>query len=475
MPFVIMLAGAKGISEGGTALVFMANTMPGLLCKLSSPYWFDKVTYQTRIKIGSILMTLSFCMVSLFSHLHDNKVSNGRIDFNVLMQLFGVALGSAHGSLGEASLLALCGRADISLKNNHRMSRHEGNTYVATNQFDEMHDETHQDKPICITAFSSGTGLAGVLGFGFVYACTNLINLSLSGTLVVALIFPLMYWKVFDIYLKQYMFDDISIERTGPNENIQYLVPCPHEEEAVQFQVGDSVSEVHDDFIDNPPCVSSAMSIAQPERDDESIISRYSRHSAIRSNSGQTTVSQMKNTERFYLVLSLWPYMVPLFVVYAAEYALQSGVWTAIGYPYNDEQHRRSFYLASSWLYQAGVFISRSSGAFFTVPMWFLWLMPILQTLNLVLFYLNATFHTLQNNYLFVGCFYAGLLGGAVYVQGYSRISRDLPVSIREFALASASVADSFGIILGDTTGLLLQACLYRANQIEGAVAICPI
>lgn len=98
----------------------------------------------------------------------------------------------------------------------------------------------------------------------------------------------------------------------------------------------------------------------------------------------------------------------------------------------------------------------------------------MLQTFNLIMFYLNATFHTLYNDFLFVGCFYAGLLGGAVYVQGYSRISKDLPISVREFALASASVADSFGVILGDTTGLLLQACLYRANQIEGAVAVCP-
>jgi battenin len=106
--------------------------------------------------------------------------------------------------------------------------------------------------------------------------------------------------------------------------------------------------------------------------------------------------------------------------------------------------------------------------------MWLLWLMPMLQTFNLIMFYLNATFHTLYNDFLFVGCFYAGLLGGAVYVQGYSRISKDLPISVREFALASASVADSFGVILGDTTGLLLQACLYRANQIEGAVAVCP-
>ena len=38
---------------------------------------------------------------------------------------------------------------------------------------------------------------------------------------------------------------------------------------------------------------------------------------------------------RFFPYLSaavaLWPYMVPLLLVYFAEYAMQSGTWTAIG------------------------------------------------------------------------------------------------------------------------------------------------
>lgn len=31
------------------------------------------------------------------------------------------------------------------------------------------------------------------------------------------------------------------------------------------------------------------------------------------------------------LAAVLWPYMVPLALVYFAEYAMQSGAWTAIG------------------------------------------------------------------------------------------------------------------------------------------------
>lgn len=41
--------------------------------------------------------------------------------------------------------------------------------------------------------------------------------------------------------------------------------------------------------------------------------------------------ANMSFMQRLRAVRSLWPYMVPLFVVYFAEYAMQSGTWTAIG------------------------------------------------------------------------------------------------------------------------------------------------
>jgi battenin len=72
-------------------------------------------------------------------------------------------------------------------------------------------------------------------------------------------------------------------------------------------------------------------------------------------------------------------------------------------------------------------------------------------------------------------CFLAGLLGGGVYVNAFTRISSDVPDKQREFALSSASVADSFGVILADVCGLFMQSCIYDANKIQGAVVSCPI
>lgn len=42
--------------------------------------------------------------------------------------------------------------------------------------------------------------------------------------------------------------------------------------------------------------------------------------------------------------------------MYFAEYAMQSGVWPAIGFPMDSDAARKRFYSYSNWCYQAGVF-----------------------------------------------------------------------------------------------------------------------
>ena len=199
--------------------------------------------------------------------------------------------------------------------------------------------------------------------------------------------------------------------------------------------------------------------------------------------------------QRFDQICALWPYTIPLFTVYAAEYACMSGAWTAIGFPVTDVVARNRFYTTSNWLYQVGVFVSRSSGTLFTVSLPLLWALPLLQCANLVLFVVSAATlastvlvtHDIQGDelvaptnwlyspMLFYGvCLYTGLLGGAVYVHGYKRIVLDKPPEEAEFALAATSVAESIGVLVADITGLFMQSCLYKANGLSGAVATCP-
>lgn len=58
-----------------------------------------------------------------------------------------------------------------------------------------------------------------------------------------------------------------------------------------------------------------------------------------------------------------------------------------------------------------------------------------------------------------IGCL-AGLLGGAVYVNAFTLISKDVDPRYREFSLSAASLGDSLGIAFADVTGIFIQVSL---------------
>jgi len=102
--------------------------------------------------------------------------------------------------------------------------------------------------------------------------------------------------------------------------------------------------------------------------------------------------------------------------------------------------------------------------------------MPVLQLGFLIFFIVNAA----GNNYLegwilLLPAFCVGLLGGAVYVNGYCMLTRNLPKKHHELALSSACQADSIGILSANICSLYIQWCLFKANGIEEqAGGSCP-
>jgi hypothetical protein len=120
IPYVIMLAGAKDIAEGGTALVFVANVFPALLVKLSAPYWFPLVTYGTRTVACTFFFVVSFLVVAYFSNefeadstrqdnnnddMGNHSASQSlRLKRDIAFELIGVMLGSLACGMGEVSI-----------------------------------------------------------------------------------------------------------------------------------------------------------------------------------------------------------------------------------------------------------------------------------------------------------------------------------------------------------------------------------
>lgn len=145
-------------------------------------------------------------------------------------------------------------------------------------------------------------------------------------------------------------------------------------------------------------------------------------------------------------------------------------MWSAIGLPdVADPAARRRFYSAANWCYQAGVFLSRSSGTVWRPGRRALWAMPAAQIALLIAFLVVAATHVWYDWGLLGASFGAGLLGGAVYVNAFTLIAREVEPQFREFSLGAASVADSAGIAVADVAAIFVQGCLFRVNGLDGA------
>lgn len=102
------------------------------------------------------------------------------------------------------------------------------------------------------------------------------------------------------------------------------------------------------------------------------------------------------------------------------------------------------------WLqvdYQLGVFVSRSSINFFETNQ--LWIMSILQFVNVIYFTMQAIFMTVPTIWIiFIIVFWEGLLGGCCYVNTFNRISKELPTRYKSFGMGLTTIGQSCGVVL---------------------------
>ena len=289
---------------------------------------------------------------------------------------------------------------------------------------------SHFDSRRVLTAWSSGTGFAGMLGVGWVVLLTEIFHASFEITLILSLIIPCMYCFNFEMFMSMPQHSALkgSLSDTQDGHISLNTLPKPSEP---------SMIAGHD---------YSAVSCCDQEDDNK---------------------DDMALIDRFYAVLSLWPYTIPLFLVYFAEYAMQAGVWSAIGFPLNDKAARDHFYVYSNWTYQLGVLLSRSSGTLWRADMAMLWALPAAQVCLLLFFIWTAIYQIWYNWWLLVCCGVVGLIGGAVYVQAFALLSENAKPQLREFSLAAAGVADSLGIALSTSIGIYIQKFIYNHHNIS--------
>lgn len=150
--------------------------------------------------------------------------------------------------------------------------------------------------------------------------------------------------------------------------------------------------------------------------------------------------------EKLHIIKGLRGFVVPLGLVYFAEYFINQGMMELLYFPNFFLSHAEQYRWYQT-LYQVGVLVSRSSLC--CVKIRKLWALSALQVVNAVLLLFAVRYQFLPNAWLvFTIVLYEGLLGGAAYVNTFYFISKETEDRQREFAMAAASVGDSLGIAL---------------------------
>lgn len=323
------------------------------------------------------------------------------VDGSVAVKLFGVVLASLSSGGGELSFLGL----------------------------------THYYGHGSLAAWGSGTGGAGLVGAGLYVLLTGWVGLGVRGSLLVGAVLPgvmvLAFWGVLPRGVLEEGERGKGYEPVGEGE----------EEEDGEEEEG---------FGDVPVGMASAGLLAPGPA---VAATAYTHHTgAAKASFG----AKVRRARALFV-----PYMLPLLLVYVAEYTINQGVAPTLLFPLDESPFSefRAFYPFYGFLYQLGVFISRSSTPFIRIH--HLYFPSFLQVANLVLLTLHALLNFIPSVYIvFVVVFWEGLLGGAVYVNTFAEIMENVPVGDREFSLGATSVSDSGGICIAGFLGMAMEVWL---------------
>jgi len=200
--FVICAASAKDILPGNVGVVYLANSFPSLLIRLSAPYWFDKVSYEIRMSVAFALFVAGFCAVALFE--------------SDAMKLLGVMMVSSQCGLGETSMLGeTAGRRAGRTTGwttgwKARAKRQQSDSEVTASYCPLLSTHTTNNPfraratalstrygNISLTLWSSGTGAAGLLGYLYVYVINTTLGISSRSTLLFSSLISVLYYGCF--------------------------------------------------------------------------------------------------------------------------------------------------------------------------------------------------------------------------------------------------------------------------------------
>ncbi|KAL9124439.1 MAG: hypothetical protein Q9217_006226 [Psora testacea] len=292
---------------------------------------------------------------------------------------------------------------------------------------------THFYGPFSLAAWGSGTGGAGLIGAGMYAVATTSLGMSSKGALFTSAFLPIVMLVSFFLILPR-----------GPlNRNSNSTMTSVLHE-----------AEERDDDATLPRTTNGHEEEGLLQRSSNARPPSLLQHP---THSWRTTFLHNIRRSRSLFI----PYMLPLLLVYIAEYIINQSVSPTLLFSLSSTpfHHYRAFYPTYNAIYQSGVFVSRSSTPFIRIHN--LYLPSLLQCVNLGLLVMQALFDFIPSVYIiFVVVFWEGLLGGAVYVNTFAEISERVDKPEREFSLGAVTVSDSAGICIAGLLGMGVETAL---------------
>ncbi|KAH7368083.1 batten's disease protein Cln3 [Plectosphaerella cucumerina] len=298
---------------------------------------------------------------------------------------------------------------------------------------------THYYGPMSLAGWGSGTGAAGLVGAGLYVAMTDWWGFSVRSSLLFSAFLPVIMFFSFFILLPK-----------GPlrqGSRLKEYTSVPER-------------DLDDEDIDEMPQGAASSALLAPGPSSTSAAFSAHQQPAAEAHSFRTN---LRRASRLFV-----PYMLPLLLVYIAEYTINQGVAPTLLFPLSSTPFKefREFYPMYGFLYQVGVFISRSSIPFIRIH--HLYVPSFLQIANLALLTAHAMYNFIPSVYIiFIVIFWEGLLGGAVYVNTFAEILDNVPSEDREFSLGATSVSDSGGICIAGLLSIAMEVrlCNWQVSQ----------
>ncbi|KAK0327740.1 battenin CLN3 protein [Friedmanniomyces endolithicus] len=282
---------------------------------------------------------------------------------------------------------------------------------------------THFYGRTSLAAWGSGTGGAGLLGAGAYALATTGLGFSVQGTLLASAVVPvgmvLSYFCLLPL-------GPLEAARGGEGKELEY---------------------------ESVPTEDNETTTPEDTREQSGLLTQPDTH-----DTPPPTLRANLLRARALLL----PYMLPLFLVYLAEYTINQGVSPTLLFPLPSTPftHYRDFYPTYATIYQLGVFVSRSSLPFFRLRS-SLYVPSGLQVLNLAVLTAHAVVPFLPSVWVVFGVvFWEGVLGGLVYVSTYAAVREEVAEEEREFSLGAVTVSDSAGIFVAGLLGVWMEGAL---------------